>query len=74
MFVVVSILLTAVVALAAALVLLSPGTVRPVFDEHGRPLPGSIAEKTHVTGAEWPCCRASASSLRPAASEPAEAR
>lgn len=38
----------AAASVAAALFLFSPGRLRPILDEHGRPLPNSINEKIHV--------------------------
>ncbi|MGV8849138.1 MAG: alpha/beta fold hydrolase [Propionibacteriaceae bacterium] len=44
-----SVLLASVLALAAVLVLVSPGRPTPFVDAHGKVLPGSISEKIHVT-------------------------
>jgi pimeloyl-ACP methyl ester carboxylesterase len=41
-------LLVAIAVLVGALVVMSPGRIRPVTDAAGRPIPGSIAEKIHV--------------------------
>jgi pimeloyl-ACP methyl ester carboxylesterase len=48
MLIVVSIPLGAILILLAVLLALSPGRPRPLLDENGKALAGSISEKTHV--------------------------
>ncbi len=48
MLILTSILLACTAVLVAVLLLLSPGKPNPLLDESGRPLPGSISEKTRV--------------------------
>jgi pimeloyl-ACP methyl ester carboxylesterase len=48
MLIAVSILLAGILILIVVLLLLSPGKPRPVVDQNGRPLPGSISEKIRV--------------------------
>ena len=44
----VSVLLACVVILVSALLVISPGKPKPIVDENGKPLPGSISEKIHI--------------------------
>lgn len=48
LWIVVTIVFTVIGGLVGLLLLLSPGKPKPVVDEHGRPLPGSLAEKIRV--------------------------
>lgn len=48
MLVAISILAGIVLVLAAVLLVMSPGTMKPFLDENGRPLAGSISEKAFV--------------------------
>jgi pimeloyl-ACP methyl ester carboxylesterase len=47
-FIVMSILLVSVLLLVGVLLLWSPGRPKPILDDTGRPLAGSISEKIHV--------------------------
>ena len=49
MLIVASVLLVSVLVLVGVLLLWSPGRPRPFLDDNGKPLPGSISEKIHVT-------------------------
>jgi pimeloyl-ACP methyl ester carboxylesterase len=42
------VVVAAPLAVLAALLWLSPGTMRPFLDAHGTPVPGSVSEKTHL--------------------------
>jgi pimeloyl-ACP methyl ester carboxylesterase len=48
MVIIISSLLVCILILAGVLLMLSPGKAKPLSDEHGRPLVGSISEKIHV--------------------------
>lgn len=48
MWIATAVLLTLALALIGALVLVSPGTPKPLLDDQGRPLAGSISEKAFV--------------------------
>ncbi|MDO8848465.1 MAG: alpha/beta hydrolase [Coriobacteriia bacterium] len=49
MSIAISVLLASVLVLVGVLLLLSPGRPTPFLDDNGKPLPGSISEKTRVT-------------------------
>ena len=48
MLTIMMILLAGIVILLGVLVLMSPGTPRPIVDQNGNPVPGSISEKIRV--------------------------
>ena len=48
LLIIVSILLVGIIVLVGALLLMSPGTPKPLVDEIGNSLPGSISEKVFV--------------------------
>jgi pimeloyl-ACP methyl ester carboxylesterase len=47
-FVTVATVLALVIGLVGALLLRSPGRPKPILDEDGKPVPGSVSEKIHV--------------------------
>jgi pimeloyl-ACP methyl ester carboxylesterase len=49
MVIALSVLVVCVLALLGVLLVTSPGTPRPFLDADGRPVPGSISEKIHMT-------------------------
>ena len=48
MLIVATVLLACIVILLGALLVMSPGKPRPIVDQNGNPVPGSLSEKIHV--------------------------